>query len=298
MSHPVALLAIADASLRQRLGQALIELRWQVVETSGGADALAHLETGRSQAVILDKWLPDLDVNEFFQEVQTCYPNIDLISVDGSLQSSTRPATGRRGELMHAIRISQEMDGVAGADTVASLDVDQPVTPRNRAFSMQPYLAKTLEPSRRFATSTQFAPVVPSSPELATPSLRNGRRNETLPGVPPDQNVETGERLPELLGTHPTMVEVSRRVRLVAGRRTPVLIQGPSGTGKELVAKAIHRLSPRAHKPLVILNCAAIPESLLEAELFGHTRGAFTGQCRGALAGLRLQMVVRYSLMK
>jgi transcriptional regulator with GAF, ATPase, and Fis domain len=77
------------------------------------------------------------------------------------------------------------------------------------------------------------------------------------------------------------MLEVSRRIRMVAARSTPVLIQGPTGTGKELVAKALHRLSARSAKPLVVLNCAAIPEALLEAELFGHTRGAFTGAVQG-----------------
>jgi transcriptional regulator with GAF, ATPase, and Fis domain len=89
------------------------------------------------------------------------------------------------------------------------------------------------------------------------------------------------ERLPELIGNAPCMLEISRRTRLVAPRTTPVLIEGPTGSGKELVAEALHRLSTRSRKPFVAINCAAIPEALLEAELFGHTRGAFTGAVQG-----------------
>jgi DNA-binding NtrC family response regulator len=89
------------------------------------------------------------------------------------------------------------------------------------------------------------------------------------------------ERIPELIGNSPHMLEVSKRIRRVAPRSTPVLIEGPTGSGKELVAEALQRLSTRSRKPFVAINCAAIPEALLEAELFGHTRGAFTGAVQG-----------------
>jgi DNA-binding NtrC family response regulator len=90
---------------------------------------------------------------------------------------------------------------------------------------------------------------------------------------------EMGQRYgPEgIIAFSRTMEEVIRKIRLVAPTRMNVLIQGESGTGKELVARAIHALGPRRNRPFLPLNCAAIPESLLESELFGHEKGAFTG---------------------
>ena len=82
---------------------------------------------------------------------------------------------------------------------------------------------------------------------------------------------------PRIVGEHPSMVEVGRQMQAIAATSTTVLLLGASGTGKELFARAIHRLSPRATRPFVALNCAAIPETLVENELFGHERGAFTG---------------------
>lgn len=104
------------------------------------------------------------------------------------------------------------------------------------------------------------------------------RWNSPRPSCPEAPPAEANARpLPGLVGGSSCMLAVAKVVRLVAPRKTPVLITGPTGTGKELVARAIHQLSSRADKPFVVINCAAIPEALLEAELFGYTRGAFTG---------------------
>jgi len=89
---------------------------------------------------------------------------------------------------------------------------------------------------------------------------------------------EVGKRYSpdNIIGTAPTMQKIFRTIGMVAPLKTTVLITGESGTGKELIAKAIHFQSPRAERSLVTLNCAAIPENLLESELFGHERGSFT----------------------
>lgn len=84
-------------------------------------------------------------------------------------------------------------------------------------------------------------------------------------------------RIDEIVGVSPAIEEVRTLIRKVAPTQSTVLIQGESGTGKELVAKAIHRLSTRGNGPLISLNCAAVPAELVESELFGHKKGAFTG---------------------
>ena len=85
------------------------------------------------------------------------------------------------------------------------------------------------------------------------------------------------ERRPAVIARSPAMRAAMARAELVARHATTVVLTGESGTGKEVVAREIHRLSPRARMPLVAINCGAIPESLVESELFGHERGAFTG---------------------
>src|ERR1043165_249209 len=84
-------------------------------------------------------------------------------------------------------------------------------------------------------------------------------------------------RLPAIIGDSPRIVEVSSAIHRVAPTDSTVLLQGESGTGKELFARAIHQLSPRRDRPFVAINCAAIPDTLIENELFGHEKGSFTG---------------------
>jgi DNA-binding NtrC family response regulator len=251
-----AVVASADGSFRQRLSDILTGLRWKVYEAEGGAEAWAKTETATPEAVIVDSWLPDLEVNEFLSDFRARFPETDLLTTGESSEMESLPGPYRQ-ELLYAMRRSQETDtaswNVAPA-LKSPLAVESP-----RGIDWLPSGAGYHAPA--------------SVRKVASPSLSVVASTARETGQ--------GERLPELIGNDPYMLEVSRRIRLVAPRTTPVLIEGPTGSGKELVAMALHRLSNRSRKPFVAINCAAIPEALLEAELFGHTRGAFTGAVQG-----------------
>ncbi len=116
----------------------------------------------------------------------------------------------------------------------------------------------------------------PLSYEQLILTIQNALRLKDLQ----EQNVLLREKTggeKELIGEGPAMQRLKEQIRLIAPTDAWVLIQGENGTGKELVAQTIHRLSKRADKPLVEVNCAAIPDELIESELFGHEKGAFTG---------------------
>jgi DNA-binding NtrC family response regulator len=225
-----AVIASADAQLRRSLAKSLSEMRWQVHEAGGGAEAMACLEQQPTEVLLLDHWLPDLEVGEFARQIQDMYPEVEVLDVNGEVV-----AGGWRGgphkELLHVLR-------------------DAGDAARSRAGAVQ---------EQRKARD-----------ECGSSAGR------ILSAVAAEE-MDRGAVIDGMVGSSAAMQEMARLIQLVAPRSTTVLIEGETGTGKELVAKAVHRWSARANKPFQVLNCAAIPEALLEAELFGHTRGAFTG---------------------
>ncbi|HEY6909086.1 MAG TPA: sigma-54 dependent transcriptional regulator [Myxococcales bacterium] len=116
----------------------------------------------------------------------------------------------------------------------------------------------------------------PFRPDEVLLVLRKAEERERLRRENTLLRKEMARRGPQLVAEGPAMKEVLRVVQKVAKTPTTVLIEGESGTGKELVARALHALSPRSERPFVAVNCGAIPETLIESELFGHAKGAFT----------------------
>ena len=289
-------------------------MRWQVIEATGGAEAMALLEAQSVEAMVLDGALPDLEVKEFAGVMRMRHPVMDLLRIDEAVHEEGARSP-RRNELLHALRQIQRdpsgprdlADGTAWAHTpvaVPQQSAADRMAPGGERFSAAQEVTTMLR-ARNAVRPSKCSSKIRSAEELfpaqvgaeavgcearnpmmsvtdrSTPSLAEPK-TPVQPPVSMEPSPNACERvlstpLPKMVGQSPEMLELSRLVRLVAPRSSTVLIEGETGTGKELVAHAVHQLSRRAAKPFVVLNCAAIPESLLEAELFGHTRGAFTG---------------------
>lgn len=262
----------ADQGLRRRLILSLAALHWHVREAHGGAEAMKRLGECGCGAMLLDTWLPDLEVAEFAGHVRLLYPAMEVICLDGECGESVtnQPVENghrghlrslRRNELLHAMREARKPDASPRAGFESSAE---------------PAEMRGADAYRKALDGTVTDGSLPAGASGARGAITRsaaGRRSAA----------GSEEVLPELVGSSQAMREIGRLVRLVAPRSTTVLIEGETGTGKEVVARALHRLSLRADKPFVVLNCAAIPESLLEAELFGHARGAFTGAVQSRL---------------
>jgi two-component system nitrogen regulation response regulator GlnG len=161
------------------------------------------------------------------------------------------------------------MPGTSGLDLLAALRERQPHLP---VIIMTAYSDLESAVAAFQGGAFEYLPKpfdVDHAVELIRRAIDESMRGEQAP--------EAAEATPEILGQAPSMQEVFRAIGRLAQSHATVLITGESGTGKELVARALHRHSPRAAKPFIAINTAAIPRDLLESELFGHERGAFTG---------------------
>jgi len=231
------IVASADRVLLAQLRAGVEQMRWRVREAGGAAEAIIELERELPEAIVLDSWLPDLEVSEFATLLQQLHPLLEILRADGVVLNKGARST-RRHELLAALREVQPSALKVGPREMAG----RPAT----------------------AAAEKRLPRIPRGEEETARVVVGGKDEGVVPAS-------------GLVGESAAMRVLAEMIRLVAPCDTTVLIEGETGTGKELVAHAVHAQSWRAHRPLVVLNCAAIPEALLEAELFGHARGAFTG---------------------
>ena len=229
------LVASTSTVVRQRVLESLRSPARRFEQASGGAEALAHLESGFWQGLFLDRRLPDLDAEELSHTVHQRFPGIEVVLLDSERDAGAVDNADERSGMWPAL--CEDRDKYEEEDESRHHD------PR----------VDGLLPDRLVSDKLLF-----DKPLFDTPS-------------------SSAAPLPGMIGNSRVMQPVYRLARLLAVRSTAVLITGPTGCGKEVVARAIHQLSPRAGRAFAVVNCAAIPETMLEAELFGYARGAFTG---------------------
>lgn len=168
-----------------------------------------------------------------------------------------------------------KLGGKTGMDV---LDKCQALSPQPLCFMMTAYgsVDTATEAMKRGAIDYVTKPVNLDKLEMMLLRALKGNHLEAE-NKQLRQQLDKQFGLEKLIGRSPAMVEVFEIIRQVADSRATILVQGESGTGKELVAQAIHTLSPRSKKPFIPVHCAALSPQLLESELFGHEKGAFTG---------------------
>jgi len=175
-----------------------------------------------------------------------------------------------------AVFLDHRMPGMDGLQTLTALRAQVLRLPPVIVLTAYASSSNTIEAMRLGAFDHLTKPIKRQElAEVLVRALRSDTSAETS-NAPPASATEPDNQ-DELVGPSETMREVQKRIGMAAASSAPALVWGETGSGKEMVARALHRHSARAQGPFVAINCAAIPQELLESELFGHVRGAFTG---------------------
>ncbi|MCX5742004.1 MAG: sigma-54 dependent transcriptional regulator [Proteobacteria bacterium] len=214
-----------------------------------------------------------------------------VIAANGSAGIAAFKDAGAQGKRVDFVITDLKMEGGTGVDVlkqISALDADVPIMIITGFGTVETAVEAMKLGAYDFITKPIQTEVVKLKVERALElcAMRRGRHkalamNDYL-------RAETDDKFAELVGAGDKMAQVRRTVEKVAHSDTTVFIAGESGTGKELIARAIHRLSKRANGPFVKVNCGALTETLLESELFGHEKGAFTGAIKQKLGRFEL----------
>jgi two-component system NtrC family response regulator len=178
-----------------------------------------------------------------------------------------------RSARFDAVFLDHRMPGMDGLQTLAAMTAQLARVPPVIVLTAYASGGNTIDAMRLGAFDHLTKPIRRDA--VIEVLARALRRDDAAPA--PSTSAAEHDDADALIGPSEAMREVHKRIGLAAASTAPVLVLGETGTGKEMVARALHRHSPRAGAPFVAINCAAIPKELLESELFGHVRGAFTG---------------------
>ena len=256
-NRPLMLVVDDDPGTSGLLREVFVQEGFQVENASSGAEALALAADTAFDIVLCDVQMPDLDGIEVLRRLRRVAPDSTVILVTAY------------GTIEAAIRALHE----GAFDYVRKpFKLDEVRLCVGRAMERRRVRESTKGSASGAAAAMAAGAAATSGASAAGSQGAGASSGATAPGV-------TKLRRPArpIIGAHPAMVELFKLVSRVAGTKSSVLIIGESGTGKELIARTIHEASPRRERAFVAVNCTTLSETLLESELFGHVKGAFTG---------------------